>query len=310
MNQWRVLKSIIGDQSIGKDIFLTLIDGGGNILCTNSNMQRTLHLKNPRQVPSNFFHLLHPDHIAVFRQAIDNSRREKTPFDAELYLKNGYYHAMKWQISCLNSETDSFLCIGLKTVEDTAVTTDTVANIIPSLGEVSGESDTVFRSFMNNTPNLAWVLDEHGTLLYANEAFYQYFVITEANALNKNIIDIVPNMVAETFLTRHFQVLKTGCSVEAVEKVKWSDGTNFNFHVNIFPIGGSMSKKLVGGHAVNLADKYEVEKQLREANDRLLMLSRATSDAIWEWDMQTGYIFRNDVLMNMIGYQVDDAKGL
>ncbi len=54
----------------------------------------------------------------------------------------------------------------------------------------------------------------------------------------------------------------------------------------------------------------QLKKKLREANDRLLLLTRATTDSIWEWDMTTGHIFRNDALMDMIGYQPDDPKGL
>ncbi|HSU28904.1 MAG TPA: PAS domain-containing protein [Chitinophagaceae bacterium] len=53
-----------------------------------------------------------------------------------------------------------------------------------------------------------------------------------------------------------------------------------------------------------------VERQLREANSRLLNLTRATSDAIWEWDMQTGEIFRNEQLLDMIGYPIEVKKGL
>ena len=40
------------------------------------------------------------------------------------------------------------------------------------------------------------------------------------------------------------------------------------------------------------------------------MITRATSDAIWEWDMLNGKIFRNDVLMDLIGYHQEDNKGL
>jgi PAS domain S-box-containing protein len=105
-------------------------------------------------------------------------------------------------------------------------------------------------------------------------------------------------------------VLQTGIPVETLQKVEWADGTDFVFHINIFPIDEPGSKKMLGGHAVNLSDKYAVEKQLRQANDRLLLLTRTTSDAIWEWDMQTGYIFRNDALIDMIGYQSEKKTGL
>jgi len=116
--------------------------------------------------------------------------------------------------------------------------------------------------------------------------------------------------VAKSLYEKHIQVLETGMPAEFIEKVKWADGTDFIFHINIFIIEGISNKRILGGHAVNLADKYATEQKLREANERLLLLTRATSDAIWEWDMQTGHIFRNDALMDMIGYHTDAPKGL
>ncbi len=67
---------------------------------------------------------------------------------------------------------------------------------------------------------------------------------------------------------------------------------------------------MVGGQAINLPDKSRLEKELKDAHERMLNLSRATSDAIWEWDMQSGQIFRNETLMEMIGYQFDNSRGL
>jgi PAS domain S-box-containing protein len=154
------------------------------------------------------------------------------------------------------------------------------------------------------------VIDEDGALLMASESFYQHFGQTEEKAVSRHILDLVPPSVAEALHQKHLQVLKTGETIEVDEKVKWIDGSYFFFHINIFPIETEGGKKMVGGHAVNLSDKHKIQKQLRETSDRLLLLTRTTTDAIWEWDMQTGKIFRNDALMDMIGYQFDDPKGL
>ena len=435
MKQWKAFKSIISAHGLQKDLFLTLIDENGNILCTNSAMQRTLHLDNPREVKSNFFNLLHPEHIPTLQHAIRTSRLENTAYAAELCLKNGHYHRMKWEVNYLakpGRKAGSFLCVG-QHVQNDALTTSmldgrtdyqllfdelnagvflldsqgelvmankkaasilgfssfelgeagffsqqwqelqflstsgipvTMANtacmrslesgqphaevlmarqangrnrwihfnanplldsekkpyaVLTSILDFTDEeelhkdlrdTDTLFRSFLDKTPNLAWVLDEDANLLFASASFCQYFGLNEEQALHKNIFTIIPTTVAETLHDKHLQVLETGNTTETVEKLKWSDGTNFIFHVTIFPIDTGSGKRMIGGNAVNLADKYAVEKQLREANDRLLLLSRATSDAIWEWDMQTGYIFRNDALMDMIGYQGEDVRGL
>jgi PAS domain S-box-containing protein len=172
------------------------------------------------------------------------------------------------------------------------------------------ERKALFRSFMSQTPNLTWVVDESSTLLFASDAFYKYFGLTEKTALNKKIEDILPAAVKDSLFQKHVEVLESGKASEFTERVKWADGTELVFHINIFPINEVSGTKLLGGHAVNLSDKHNTERKLRETNDRLLLLTRATSDAIWEWDMQTGYIFRNDALMDIIGYQVDDPRGL
>lgn len=436
VKQWTTLKNLISSEELKKNPFLTLINKEGRILCANSVMQRSLHLDNPRHTSVNFFTLLHPDHIPLFRQAINESHSGNPASCTELYLKNGYYHPMKWAVKYFDNieSGPQYLCFGYKLVDDrrleqfnrlgeknyqliveglnagvlfqdnkgeliaantkaaelfnstlerlyqlrnieslwnsvwkvtteggepvlftdtpfikalqTAKAHSQVLNVRLHNGEhrlihfnsqplfdndtipfsvvtnitdvtrekqLSGqvlERDILFRSFLGKTPNLAWVLDESAALLFASESFYKYFGLREDQVLNKNIFDLVPPSVADALYGKHMQVMETGQPVEMVEKVKWADGTNFIFHVNIFLVPGINGKKMVGGQAVNLADKYAVEKQLREANERLLLLSRATSDAIWEWDMQTGYIFRNDVLMDMIGYQLDDGKGL
>jgi PAS domain S-box-containing protein len=436
--QWSVLKNIIGNSDSEKELFLSLIDETGNILCANSSMQRNLQLSNPREVSTNFYQLLHPEHVDTFKDTVELSRTQPTGPSAELYIKNGYYHPMKWQVNYLQTEKnapDNFLCIGYKlvdnerserfnelgeknyqliveglnagilfhdnsgellaankkaaemfgtTLEDLYQLKDirslwdnewnilsesgekvffeespfirslhtgsrqsqsllielgsgeekwflfnsqplfnagetlpfsVVSNIVDITREIKlkseiKETDSLFRSFLNKTPNLAWVLDEDATLVSASQSFFTYFGLKEESAVQKTIFDLVPAAVAEALYGKHMQVLESGMPVESIEKMKWADGTNFIFHVNIFPVDGVTSKKMIGGHAVNLADKFAAEKQLRDANERLLMLSRATSDAIWEWDMQTGQIFRNDTLMEMVGYQTDDSKGL
>jgi PAS domain S-box-containing protein len=172
------------------------------------------------------------------------------------------------------------------------------------------ERKAVLKSFMKQTPNLAWVVDEQANLLFASQKFYEFFNIDEKQAAHKNLLELVPPSIAEALLDRHMQVLETGKSADVIHPVKWADGTDYVFHIDIFPIEGIGGKKILGGHAVNLTDKYEAEKKLNDTNDRLMLLSRATSDAIWEWDMQTGQIFRNDALMDIIGYHTDIPKGL
>ena len=306
MKHWKALKTVISNYSIQKDLFLALITREGDIVCINSQMQRSLDLDNPREIPVNIFQIINPDQVNDFQAVMEQTRTLGLPGFTQVSLKNGSYHPMQWQIDFValgEKRQDHYLCAGYL-AED--------ASVDESLQIMSEGIDEarLFRSFLDQTPNLAWILDEEGKLVFANQSFFQHLEIEENNALHKSIFTIIPRHVAETLYLKHVKVLETGQAQESVEKIKWSDGSNFTFHVNVFPVNSITGRKMIGGHAVNMADKYQVEQQLRQANERLLLLSRATSDAIWEWDMQTGYIFRNDALMDLIGYNNEDAKGL
>src|SRR5688572_17464195 len=125
MKQWNALKSIINGYGIGKDeLFLTLINEEGIILHANATMQRSLHVANPRAFSTNFFNLLHPDDRDTFKKTIEGARSNNGDASAELYLKNGYYHPMKWQVTFVEKDSnnaDQFLCVGYKLVDDERV---------------------------------------------------------------------------------------------------------------------------------------------------------------------------------------------
>ena len=120
-NHWKFLRSMISAADLRSELFLSLIDEEGAIICANATMQRSLDLDNPRLHHINFFHLLHPEHSSDFREAVRRSRATQKPAAAELYLKNGYYHPMKWQVNHVEDQgsgLSGFLCIGYKLVDD------------------------------------------------------------------------------------------------------------------------------------------------------------------------------------------------
>lgn len=173
------------------------------------------------------------------------------------------------------------------------------------------DGQAMISAFFQQTPTLSWVIDEETNIKFASDAFYKHFEVEEKDCINVKIAEVVPPSVYRSLYEKHLEVFKTCEPVQTTEKIKWADGTQSISHINIFPICSVTGNgKLVGGHAINLPDKSKLEKELKEAHERLLNFSRATSDAIWEWDMQTGQMFRNEALMEMIGYQLDNSRGL
>lgn len=435
---WPRFKKIIAEQGSQPGLFLSVLHEDGTILSANSKMIRTLHLKPPKLERTSFFELIHPDHLDSFQEAIIESKKKGAAFCSELYLKNGSYHPMKWQIHLLDKTSGGekkYFCTGthitdkrrikksrwpgLKQYADIAedlnegiilqdkngeITTinqmasivldkplqrlrqaktinelwdiiapetsagglkasfeespfarsrktgefcsavfsiktcegktrrlkfnsqplaedqsDTGYAVVTGISDVTitpasssqiQEDHTLFNKFMKYTPNLAWVVDENASLMMASQAFYKYFGLEENSIKGQKITDSLPADITEALFAKHQNVLETGVSADVTEQINWVNGKKIIFHITIFPIEGPAGKKLLGGYALTVSGTEASEKKLREANDRLMIISKVTSNAIWEWDMKTGTFFRNDALMDMIGYQPEGARSL
>src|SRR5215831_7046071 len=116
---WTKIKEIIAGFPTRKDLYLSMIDEDGTIRSANARMLKNLALGDPRTVSTNFFDLLHPGHIDDFRNTIQCAAQHN---DArmELYIKNGSYHPMKWQVNLLDpyASKKTFFCLGYKIIDD------------------------------------------------------------------------------------------------------------------------------------------------------------------------------------------------
>lgn len=173
-----------------------------------------------------------------------------------------------------------------------------------------GLENNLFYNFLQQTNQLTWIVDNEGILHFASKAFYRYFDIDEKVCKNKNVMETIPITVTHTLYELHKRVLATGRSAETTQRIRLADGSNLICYVSLFSLGTINGKKLVGGQAIRLPDASELEKKFHQAQERLLMLNRATSDAIWEWDMQSGQMAHNDTLPELFGYQPNTARGL
>lgn len=311
---WNNIKSVLQSFQFKGEVCISLIKEDGSIVCANSSMIRNFHLENPRLQLVNLFDVIHPINLERFRNGIKNADLNSLEgSNIKVYFKNGCYHPMQWSITQLEIESDlskEYLCVGQFSNDKEKITEPEailVSQFDSSQIEIVG---SLKEKFFEQTPNLVWVVDENAKLIFASDAFLSFFKLKAAEVKNQDVLTLVPSFVSDSLYTKHLQVLKSDMPLEFIENSKSGNDQSLAFHVNIFPIKDKNGHRYIGGHAVNLKERFAVENQLQEANNRLLMINRATSDAIWEWDMINGTVFRNEALMDLIGYQQDDNKGL
>jgi PAS domain S-box-containing protein len=169
--------------------------------------------------------------------------------------------------------------------------------------------ETMLQSFMKQVPSLSWIINEHGDLLYANAAFYNYFGLKEKSSIGKKLSELVPLAISNKLYNKHIKVYNTGRPIQTTEQVELADGNSFEAFIDIFLLQGPDGEKLIAGQSLHLPDKSK--GKLNELKSKkLLMLNHAISDAIWEWDMKSGHIYRNESLMKMIGFKEELFSGL
>lgn len=292
------IKNLIRESGEISNRYLTVIDESGDIIYANAQMVRQLHLKNPRFFKTNFSSLVHPYFQNDFLSSVKSSLQEEETYLVELSLKNSHDHPMRWKFRQLPSDEKKFLlCIG----EEVPALKKVV------LAQIGNEG--LLPSLMKHSPNMAWVVDHDMQLVYANHAFCHYFGL-DASAISKKIDQLIPGTLAESLHQQYMKVMETDTSLETERSVKWANGSELGFHIDLFPVTAEDGSKMTAVQAVNLSDHFSRERQLRDLNDRLLNLSSITANAVWEWDLKTGKIFRNEVLLDMIGYPVEHIRGL
>ncbi len=71
---------------------------------------------------------------------------------------------------------------------------------------------------------------------------------------------------------------------------------------------GSLSALAVAAASIHRRDRRKIDRQgmsLREAGERFYLVSYATSDVVWDWDLSTGQVWRNQGIQRLFGYQAD-----
>ncbi len=130
-------------------------------------------------------------------------------------------------------------------------------------------SEERFARFMQHLPGLAWIKDSQGRYVYASDEALRAFGVPRDRLYGQTDDQVFPPQTAAEFREHDRRVLETGAGIRVIETLEHEDGTLHYSLVGKFPIpsrnGGEV---LVGGMAIDITDRLEMEAALREADRR------------------------------------------
>jgi PAS domain S-box-containing protein len=130
-------------------------------------------------------------------------------------------------------------------------------------------SEERFARFMRHVPGPAWIKDSQGRYIYANDDAQRAFGVTPEVLYGRTDEEVFPPETAAEFRGHDRRVLETGTGIRVLETLEHEDGTVHQSLVSKFPIPSpDGADVLVGGMAIDITDRLEMEAALKEADRR------------------------------------------
>ncbi|MGQ0739963.1 MAG: PAS domain S-box protein [Bacteroidota bacterium] len=172
-------------------------------------------------------------------------------------------------------------------------------------GEIAlKQSEEKLRHILSSTADDFYVIDKDYRVVLINasakinlEVFWDKKIST-----GDNILDIIPLHVRES-IKRNYDRVFAGERIE-YEFINRINGEIFWRWVNYGPVRDEHGF-ITGAHITtkDITEKKKTEEEVIKTNARFQVMSKATSDIIWDWDLQDNSLWWNDNYYSNLGYE-------
>lgn len=162
------------------------------------------------------------------------------------------------------------------------------------------ESETKLRTFFDRSMDGIIIGTEDGSVVSANQSAQQMFGMTEEemNALGRDeLVDIADPTWAAHLLKRK----EHGFAISEVYMIH-KDGSRFPVLFSSSVLFDAGERKMISLIFHDISDYRRSEGQIRQFNERVQLLSKATNDMVWEWDIVNDTMWWNEAYFTMMGY--------
>jgi PAS domain S-box-containing protein len=131
------------------------------------------------------------------------------------------------------------------------------------------ESEERFKTFMDNSPALAWMKDDQGRHVYINKPHEKRFGLRLEDREGKTDFELWPLETAEQFWKNDQAVLAGNTAMEVVEEITAPDGGRTYWWNFKFPFQDASGKRYVGGVGIDITERKRAEEALQKAHGEL-----------------------------------------
>lgn len=165
--------------------------------------------------------------------------------------------------------------------------------------------------FALDQSSLVDISDSEGHILYANENFCRVAGYTQQELRNIDHRQLNSGYHPKSFFTDLWDTVKSGKVWRGEIKEKAKSGDFFWVDTTIIPFTNDVSEVYQFlSIRTDITAKKLAEEKVKTAIEQFEVLSHATSDTIWDRDLQTNKIIYNNGIETMLGYKIEEINNL
>ncbi|HUQ67546.1 MAG TPA: PAS domain S-box protein [Flavitalea sp.] len=231
-----------------------------------------------------------------------NTPGKSVTVDLRRYRSDGSYFWIRWEFIAIpeNEHITGFEALGTDVTERKRAEREKM-----EVQEKLSRERYLLRTLIDHLPDSIYVKDTQSRFIITNRAeLHLIGAESEEETIGKTVTHYLDRKSATEHMNNDKKLLETGTALINQEEfvvnkqgdTKWLLTTRVPLQEDDNTIIGLV------GISRDITDRKNIEESLRLSNERFNIVSKATNDAIWDWDLKSGHVFWNDAIYALFGY--------
>jgi PAS domain S-box-containing protein len=282
----------------------TLIDSDFTILAFNKN--NAVNVKfftgNDLRLGTNMFDIIQPERREAFLKALEKASTTGIFKYNASFEKDGVTHWFEVSINAVRDENNKTIgyCITSHDSTDARLAQSEIVRLNHSL--------TDFQHAIYNS-SIVSRADKSGLITFVNDNFIKISGYSFEELIRQNHRIINSGFHPKSFWITMWKTISSGKTWRADVKNRAKDGRFYWVDTFVMPFVNDRGEVVEYLSIRNdITDRKHSEEEIKKVNERYELLSRATNDAIWDWNISSGHVSWNHALETIFYYSADEIK--
>jgi two-component system, NarL family, sensor histidine kinase UhpB len=250
-----------------------------------------------------------PEDITLYNDARNeclNNPGTSATIDIRRFRSDGSYFWIRWEFCAI---VDNEQITGVEALGTDATERKRAEREKLEVQEKLSRERYLLRTLIDHLPDSIYVKDTQSRFIITNRAELSLIgAKSEEETIGKTVIHYLDGKSAAEHMNNDQKLLETGTALINQEEfvvnkkgdTKWLLTTRVPLQEDDNTIIGLV------GISRDITDRKNIEESLRISNERFKIVSKATNDAIWDWDLISGHVFWNEAIYSLFGYSHDE----